>query len=151
MLTCTFSGWIILWTKGRIPSKRPPPTFLRNLCLRGGGRLQGTLQYFLTYAHHSRWSIGHLQPLSIALCSGLLWPCRLFLAQRNVLICCRRCFCKLSFLQVGSLALRKPLYPPGEVVLRLSPLTTCVAGQWVCSVPNPQGRCLDITLENLCI
>ena len=29
----------MLWTKGRIPSKRPPPTFLRNLCLRGvGGR-----------------------------------------------------------------------------------------------------------------
>ena len=41
MLTCTFNGWIILWTKGRIPSMRPPPTFLRNLCLRGGGRLQG--------------------------------------------------------------------------------------------------------------
>ena len=37
MLTCTFNGWIILWTKGRIPSKRPSPTFLRNLCLRGGG------------------------------------------------------------------------------------------------------------------
>ena len=35
--------------QSRIPSKRPPPTFLRNLCLRGGGggggRLQGTLQY----------------------------------------------------------------------------------------------------------
>ena len=45
MLTCTFNGWIILWTKGRVPSKRPPPTFLRNLRLRGGGRLQGTLQY----------------------------------------------------------------------------------------------------------
>ena len=38
VLTCTFNGWIILWTKGR--SKRPPRTFLRNLCLRGGGRLQ---------------------------------------------------------------------------------------------------------------
>ena len=29
---------------------------------------------FLTYAHRSRWSIGHLRPLAIALCSGLLWP-----------------------------------------------------------------------------
>ena len=28
----------------------------------------------LTYAHRSWWSIGHLRPLSIALCSGLLWP-----------------------------------------------------------------------------
>ena len=28
----------------------------------------------LTYAHRSRWSIGHLRPLAIALCSGLLWP-----------------------------------------------------------------------------
>ena len=27
-----------------------------------------------TDAHHSRWSIGYLQPLAIALCSGLLWP-----------------------------------------------------------------------------
>ena len=48
MLTCTFNGWIILWTKGRVPSKRPLPTFPRNLCLRRGGRLQGTLQYFQT-------------------------------------------------------------------------------------------------------
>ena len=30
--------------------------------------------YLLTYAHRSRWSIGHLRPLAIALCSGLLWP-----------------------------------------------------------------------------
>ena len=28
----------------------------------------------LTYAHLSRWSIGHLRPFAIALCSGLLWP-----------------------------------------------------------------------------
>ena len=28
----------------------------------------------LTYAHSSRWSIGHLWPLTIALCSGLHWP-----------------------------------------------------------------------------
>ena len=28
----------------------------------------------LTYAHCSQWSIGHLQPLAIPLCSGLLWP-----------------------------------------------------------------------------
>ena len=28
----------------------------------------------LTYAHRSRWSIDHLRPLAIALCSGLLWP-----------------------------------------------------------------------------
>ena len=35
MLTCTFNGW----TKGRIPSKRPPPTFLRNLCFKGGWAL----------------------------------------------------------------------------------------------------------------
>ena len=30
--------------------------------------------YLLTYAHHCRWSIGHLRPLAITLCSGLLWP-----------------------------------------------------------------------------
>ena len=30
--------------------------------------------YLLTYAHRSRWSIGHLRPLAIALCSELLWP-----------------------------------------------------------------------------
>ena len=30
--------------------------------------------YVLTYAHCSWWSIGHLRPLAIALCSGLLWP-----------------------------------------------------------------------------
>ena len=30
----------------------------------------------LTYAHWSRWSIGHLRPLTIALCSGLLWSFR---------------------------------------------------------------------------
>ena len=35
---------------------------------RGGGT------YSRTYAHRSRWSIGHLRPLAIALCSGLLWP-----------------------------------------------------------------------------
>ena len=28
----------------------------------------------LTYAHRSRWSIGHLRPLAIAPCSGLFWP-----------------------------------------------------------------------------
>ena len=28
----------------------------------------------LTYAHRSQWSVGHLRPLAIALCSGLLWP-----------------------------------------------------------------------------
>ena len=32
--------------------------------------------YLLTYAHRSRWSIGHQRPLSIALCSGLLWSFR---------------------------------------------------------------------------
>ena len=34
---------------------------------------QELLTYLLIYAHHSWWSIGHLQPLAIALCSGLLW------------------------------------------------------------------------------
>ena len=29
--------------------------------------------YLLTYTHRSRWSIGHLRPLAIALCSRLLW------------------------------------------------------------------------------
>ena len=28
----------------------------------------------LIYAHHSQWSIGHQRPLTIAHCSGLLWP-----------------------------------------------------------------------------
>ena len=32
--------------------------------------------YLLTYAHRSQWSIGHLRPLAIALCSGLLWSFR---------------------------------------------------------------------------
>ena len=32
------------------------------------------LSYLLTNAHRSQWSIGHLRPLAIALCSGLLWP-----------------------------------------------------------------------------
>ena len=31
-----------------------------------------THTYLLTYARRSRWSIGHLRPLAIALCSGLL-------------------------------------------------------------------------------
>ena len=35
--------------------------------------LARSLTYLLTYAHRSRWSIGHLPPLAIALCSGLLW------------------------------------------------------------------------------
>ena len=30
--------------------------------------------YLLTYAHRSRWSIGHLRPLAIALCSGHSGP-----------------------------------------------------------------------------
>ena len=30
----------------------------------------------LTYAHCSRWSIGHQRPVAIALCSGLLWSFR---------------------------------------------------------------------------
>ena len=34
--------------------------------------IQGQLYYLLTYAHCSRWSIGHQLPLAIALCSGLL-------------------------------------------------------------------------------
>ena len=42
---------------------------------------------------------------------------RPFLAQVNVLVCYSMCFCHLSFLHVGSLALRQPLYPTGEVVL----------------------------------
>ena len=46
MLTCTVNGWTILWTKGRIPSKRPPPTFLRNLCLRGRGGGWALTRYF---------------------------------------------------------------------------------------------------------
>ena len=29
-----------------------------------------------TYAHCSQWSIGHLRPLAMALCSGLLWSFR---------------------------------------------------------------------------
>ena len=33
-------------------------------------------QYLLTYAHRSRWSIGHQRPPAIALCSGLLWSFR---------------------------------------------------------------------------
>ena len=69
---------------------------------------------------------------------------RPFLAQVNVPIGYRICFCNLSFLRVGSLALRKPLYPPGEVVLPYSPLTTCVAGQWVYSMTNPQGKKEDL-------
>ena len=47
----------------------------------GGGSKGGLTQsthylctYLLTYAHRSRWSIGHLRPLTIAHCSGLPWP-----------------------------------------------------------------------------
>ena len=36
--------------------------------------IQNTRNDLLTYAHCSRWSISHLRPLAIALCSGLLWP-----------------------------------------------------------------------------
>ena len=32
-----------------------------------------TKTYLRTYAHRSRWSIGHLRPLTIDLCSRLLW------------------------------------------------------------------------------
>ena len=48
---------------------------------------------------------------------SLRW--RPFLAQVNALVCCCRCFCNWSFffVQVVSLALRKPLYLPGELVL----------------------------------
>ena len=37
-------------TKGRIPSKRPPPTFLRNLCLRWG---RGVGAYKVLYSTSS--------------------------------------------------------------------------------------------------
>ena len=33
----------------------------------------GQGSHLLTYVHRSWWSIGHLRPLTIALCSGLLW------------------------------------------------------------------------------
>ena len=32
------------------------------------------IDWQLTYAHRSRWSIAHQRPLAIALSSGLLWP-----------------------------------------------------------------------------
>ena len=37
-------------------------------------KVQNDVLTLLTYAHRSRWSIGHQRPLAIALCSGLLWP-----------------------------------------------------------------------------
>ena len=37
-------------------------------------RFLGRTPCLLTYAHSSRWSIGHRRPLTIALCSGLFWP-----------------------------------------------------------------------------
>ena len=33
------------------------------------------VQELLSCAHRSRWSIGHQRPLTIVLCSGLLWSC----------------------------------------------------------------------------
>ena len=37
-------------------------------------RLKKKKKKLFTYARRSRWSIGHLRPLAIALWSGLLWP-----------------------------------------------------------------------------
>ena len=37
-------------------------------------QFQGGVRHVLTYAHRSRWSIGHLRPLAIARSDGLLWP-----------------------------------------------------------------------------
>ena len=51
-------------------------TFLRIYCPRHVG-VSGNKQadrLTITYAHRSRWSIGHQRPLAIALSSGLLWP-----------------------------------------------------------------------------
>ena len=39
-----------------------------------GSHLLCLVKSLLTYAHRSRWNIGHLRPLAIALCSGLLLP-----------------------------------------------------------------------------
>ena len=122
----------------------------------------------LPYVHHSRWSIGHLRPLTIALCSGLLWPFQTswslvvsallqclasncseaglsFSSRKEVSLAASfrlslHCIISLRdgdpslprrvlwfavvdafvtnlFLQVGWLALRQPLYLPGELVL----------------------------------
>ena len=35
-----------------------------------------TTTYLLSYAHRSRWSLGHQRPLAIAHCPGLLWAFR---------------------------------------------------------------------------
>ena len=45
-------------------------------CMLTWSRCNHVLLLLLTYAHRSRWSIGHLRPLTIALCSGLLWSFR---------------------------------------------------------------------------
>ena len=68
---------------------------------------------------------------------------RPFHAQVSTLVSCRWSFSNTSFLWVGLLALYQPLYPRGELFLPYSPLTTCMAGQWVYFIPNPQGRCED--------
>ena len=50
-------------------------TFLWIYCPRHVG-VSGNKQAdrLTTYAHRSRWSIGHQRPLAITLSSGLLWP-----------------------------------------------------------------------------
>ena len=55
-------------------------------------------EYLLTDAHRSRWSIGHLQPLTISLCSGLLWPFQSTwsLAVSALLQCLASTCCKAS-------------------------------------------------------
>ena len=47
--------------------------------------------FLLTYAHRSRRSIGHQRPLTIALCSGLLWS---FLTSWSLQLPC--CFSSAS-------------------------------------------------------
>ena len=53
---------------------------------------------------------------------------------------------KRSIKKDKRVALHQPLYPPGELFLPFSPLTTCMAGQWTYSIPNPQGRTVKLTV-----
>ena len=73
----------------------------------------------LTYAHRSRWSIGHQRPPAIALCSGLLWSFRTTWSPAvSTLLQCLASNCCETGLSFSSLSV------PGQGL-------ACGAGCWI--------------------